>query len=249
MLYLHKFLPLLISPLGVLIALLIFALLSKRYWPLYCAVTVVVVCSSPLTARSIWQTLESEYPYRPIYQVPKADAVVVLSGMLGGFDSEYGYVAQWADPDRFFAGVELVQAGRADMLIFTRGKLPWVEQIPEGELLKQKAVQMGVPSNQILLTSMVSNTAEESSAVRQLMTQHGLKNIILVTSSFHLSRAKLLFDQAGIESYPYPTDFKASNTQVTWVHYVPSADSFNKTSSGIREFMGRFYYWLMISET
>ena len=134
--------------------------------------------------------------------------------------------------------------GKADRLIFTRGKMPWSESPPEGELLKQKALEMGIFPEQILLTSIVSNTAEESVAVKDLMAERQLKKIILVTSSFHMPRAKLLFDQVGVETYPYPTDFKAASRNMTWLHFIPSADALRNTSSGIREYLGRIYYRL-----
>ena len=244
MIYLHKLLPLIVSPLGVLISLLLLALLLRRQWPLYWALLILLVCSFPLTARSIWVGLESEYQYQPPAAVPKADAVLVLSGMLGGFETEGGYVTDWGDPDRFFVGLELVKLGKADHLIFTRGQMPWADSPPEGEILKQKALEMGVFSEQILLTSIVSNTAEESLAVKELMEQQGLSSIILVSSSFHLPRTKLLFDQAGINTYPYPTDFKAADKKLDWLDFIPNAGAFQKTSSGIREYIGRFYYWL-----
>jgi hypothetical protein len=244
MIYLHKLLPLIVSPLGLLISLMLLALVLRRQWPVYWALVILLICSFPLTARSIWVGLESEYQYQPPTTVPQADAVLVLSGMLGGFESEDGYVTEWGDPDRFFVGLQLVKLGKADRLIFTRGQMPWSDSPPEGELLKQKALEMGISPQQILLTSIVSNTAEEASAVKGLMAEYGLNKIILVTSSFHLPRAKLLFDRAGVETYPYPTDFKAASRDITWLHFIPSADAFRDTSSGIREYIGRLYYWL-----
>jgi uncharacterized SAM-binding protein YcdF (DUF218 family) len=244
MIYLHKLLPLIVSPLGLLISLMLLALVLRRQWPVYWALVILLICSFPLTARSIWVGLESEYQYQPPTTVPQADAVLVLSGMLGGFETEDGYVTEWGDPDRFFVGLQLVKLGKADRLIFTRGQMPWSDSPPEGELLKQKALEMGISPQQILLTSIVSNTAEEASAVKGLMAEYGLNKIILVTSSFHLPRAKLLFDRAGVETYPYPTDFKAASRDITWLHFIPSADAFRDTSSGIREYIGRLYYWL-----
>ena len=244
MIYLHKLLPLIVSPLGLLISLMLLALVLRRQWPVYWALLILLICSFPLTARSIWVDLESEYQYQPPTTVPQADAVLVLSGMLGGFETEDGYVTEWGDPDRFFVGLQLVKLGKADRLIFTRGQMPWSDSPPEGELLKQKALEMGISPQQILLTSIVSNTAEEASAVKGLMAEYGLNKIILVTSSFHLPRAKLLFDRAGVETYPYPTDFKAASRDITWLHFIPSADAFRDTSSGIREYIGRLYYWL-----
>ena len=144
MIYLHKLLPLIVSPLGLLISLMLLAILLRRQWPIYWAVLIVLVCSFPLTARSVWVGLESEYQYQPPTTLPKADAVLVLSGMLGGFETEDGYVTEWGDPDRFFVGVQLVKLGKADRLIFTRGQMPWSQSPPEGEMLKQKALEMGV---------------------------------------------------------------------------------------------------------
>jgi len=244
MIYLHKLLPLIVSPLGLLISLMLLALVLRRHWPLYWALVILLICSFPLTSRSIWVGLESEYQYQPPTTVSQADAVLVLSGMLVGFESEDGYVTEWRDPDRFFVGLQLVKLGKADRLIFTRGQMPWSDSPPEGELLKQKALEMGISPQQILLTSIVSNTAEEASAVKGLMAEYGLNKIILVTSSFHLPRAKLLFDRSGVETYPYPTDFKAASTDITWLHFIPSADAFRDTSIGIREYIGRLYYWL-----
>ena len=71
----------------------------------------------------------------------------------------------------------------------------------------------------------------------------GLDHIILVTSSFHMPRSKRLFDHAGINNVAYPTDFQA-NATTNWLDMIPSAKAFKETSSGLREYIGRMYYWL-----
>ena len=85
--------------------------LLRRQWPVYWALLILLVCSFPLTARSIWVGLESEYQYQPPTTLPKADAVLVLSGMLRGFETQDGYVTEWGDPDRFLVGLQLVKLG------------------------------------------------------------------------------------------------------------------------------------------
>ena len=244
MIYFNKLLPLIFSPLGLIIGLLLFALVAKKRWPVFIALLTLLVSAHPLTAHSIWASLESDYPYQPISGVPKAGAVLVLSGMLGRFESDHGYVTDWGDPDRFFVGVQLVKSGKSDLLIFTRSQMPWKKAIPEGDILKEQAMEMGISSEQILLTSIVSNTAEEALAVKHLMSERGLEDVILVTSSFHLPRAKLIFDHAGISTYPYPTDFKSTGRKLDWLSFIPSAGAFVRTSDGVREYIGRVYYWL-----
>ena len=105
--------------------------------------------------------------------------MVVLSGMLGMFETEYGHVAEWGGAaDRFFAGIDLIQAGKADKLIFTRGQMPWSDGPPEGEVLRLKALNMGVPEANILLTGKAANTADEAIQVKTLLQQEGLNHII-----------------------------------------------------------------------
>ena len=244
MIYIHKTLPLIVSPLGLLVSLLLLGLFLRRFWPFYLVLVFTLVFSWPPTARLIWSSLESTYPYQAIDHVEQADAVVALSGMRDTFETAHGHVAEWGGAtDRLFAGIDLIKAGKADKLIFTRGQMPWSDSPPEGEVLRLKALNMGIPEANILLTGKAANTADEAIEVKTLLQQEGLNHIILVTSSFHMPRSKRLFDHAGINSVAYPTDFQA-NAATSWLDMIPSAEAFEETSSGLREYIGRMYYWL-----
>lgn len=247
MIYLHKLLPLIVSPLGLLLLLLFINLRLRRRWITGVALSILFISSFPLTASLIWHGLEKQHPYVELSKLRKHDAVIVLSGMLGGFEADGKTVSEWGDPDRFFAGIRVVDQGLSDYLIFTRGKLPWGNLPPEGEVLRDYAVSMGIPADKILLTGVVENTAQEADGVRELMESHGLTSAILVTSSFHMPRAKMLFERAGVSVEPYAVDFKSQNINLTLWSFIPSAGAFEKTSSGIREYIGRLYYWLKFS--
>ena len=247
MLFLHKLLPLIVSPLGLVSFLLLVSVLIRRRGPAVVGVLLLLVSALPLTSDRLWEALEADYPYRPIESVENANAVVVLSGMLGGIETDEGVVTQWGDADRFMAGVDLVKAGKAPLIIFTRGQWPWLNLPPEGEVLARRAISMGIREKQILLTGIVTNTADEAAEVKTLMEFGGMRRVILVTSSYHMPRAKMLFDRAGIVSIPYPTDFQSSGGQSDWMSFVPSAHGLNRTSEAIREFIGRLYYSIKFS--
>ena len=244
MIYLHKLLPLIISPLGLVVFLIITGIYLRRWWLITLSCFVLLLSSLPITAQFIWRDLEKQYPPKALSEFGSYDAVVVLSGMLSPF--EYGGTlrVEWGDPDRFFAGIDLLKSGKAPTLIFTRGKMPWSNLPAEGELLKSKAVELGINESQILLSNIVANTSEEAEAVAQLISSNGIKRIVLITSSFHMPRAKLLFDKQGIDSVPFATDFKATGQTLSWLAFLPSAWGFGRTSEGIREYIGRFYYKL-----
>lgn len=244
MLVLHKLLPLIVSPLGLVVGLLVLSLVFRRRSLIIVALGILLISSLPLTADRIWTELESDYPHQSIESVENADAIVVLSGMLGGIETDDGIISQWGDADRFMTGIDLLKREKAPLIIFTRGQWPWVNLPPEGEILAKRATTMGIDSSRILLTDIVTNTADEADEVKALMSLTGMRSIILVTSAFHMPRAKMLFDRANVKSTPYPTDFRSSGGHIDWMSFVPSAHGFNKTSEGIREFIGRLYYWI-----
>ena len=154
-------------------------------------------------------------------------------------DSTY---IEWGDPDRFFGGIALFKAGKAQKLVFTGGKMPWDKaKKTEGAVLKEYAISNGVGSDKIFVTKDVENTADEAVAVKELIRPS--KRIILVTSAYHMYRAKRLFEKEGIEVIPYKVDYKASgNNKVTFLDFLPSGINLELTETGIREIAGRIFY-------
>jgi uncharacterized SAM-binding protein YcdF (DUF218 family) len=248
MLFLHKFLPLIVSPLGLVVFFLLISILVQRRGPAVVGLLVLLVSALPLTADRLWEALEADYPYRPIESVEPADAVVVLSGGFEWLHTEDGVVYQWSDSStRFFTGLDLLEARKAPLIIFTRGQNPWTNLPPVGDQLAKRAVTTGIQEDQILLTGTVTNTADEADEVRSLMDFVGMKRVILVTSSYHMPRAVMLFDRAGVETVPYPTDFRHGGGPTDWRDWVPSAGGLHKTSEGVRELIGRLYYRVMFA--
>lgn len=56
------------------------------------ALTLLLIFSFPVTALLIWGGLETNYPHRPVQELRNHKAVVVLGGMLGGFETVDGIV-------------------------------------------------------------------------------------------------------------------------------------------------------------
>ena len=71
----------------------------------------------------------------------------------------------------------------------------------------------------------------------------GKPRIILVTSAFHMPRAKMLFERQGFEVEPFPVDFQNSDRpRRTILSFVPSAQALVKTETAMREGVGLLYY-------
>jgi uncharacterized SAM-binding protein YcdF (DUF218 family) len=244
--YLHKLLPLLVSPTNVLVAVILIGLVTKRYLQIYVAAILFLCFSMPIVSNALVRHLEDDQIRLSPSQVKPADAIVVLGGMLTTVKSSNGLDYEWVDPDRYFAGLELALQKKAPYIIFSDGKMPWdINSIGEGSYLKQKALSHGLSESQILLTFPVQNTEEEVRAIIALMQSKPFfekKHIILVTSAFHMSRAKKLFTDSGFFIEPYPVDFKVSISELTPMSFISSANALRDSEFALRELMGRFYY-------
>ena len=186
--------------------------------------------------------VEGKYEYENFENLKKADAIVVLSGMMRINEFENDYKIEWGDADRFFKGIELYNFNKSNIIVFTGGKSPYNKtKISEGDILKEYAIRFGVKEEDILITKEVLNTSDESYAVKDLIGNK--KTIILVTSAFHMSRAKSLFEKQGHIVIPYKVDFKTP-PKLSWhfIDFIASSQGLRKTEIALREILGRFYY-------
>ena len=194
----------------------------------------------------LWKLVE--YPWKRIdeSQAQIADAIVVLSS--GGRTQAPGEanIVEWNDPDRFFAGVSLFQKRKAPKLLFTGGSTPYEKKSKdEGTLYKEHAISLGIPSNAITTTGRVFNTAQEAREIkRELNNNNSPYKILLVTSAFHMQRAKKQFERQGFLVQPFPVDFKTSKIS-PWQspsQWMPNASSLYRSSRALRELLGRAIY-------
>ena len=242
MIYLHKILPLIASPMFLVMVLITWGIIFKSRISGILAVSILIICSLPIFSNKLISYLENEYILSDASSAETADAIVVLSGMVRTINGKNGLSYEWAEAsDRIFAGIELIKENKAPIMVLTGGKLPWSVGKPEGEYLRDVAVKYGVPNKNILLTENVENTDQEAKAVAKLLNKASPK-IILVTSAFHMPRAQKVFEAAGIKIEPFAVDFLSGAGKYTIMNFIPSAGALNQTSFFIREHIGRLYY-------
>ena len=246
MIYLHKMIPLITSPLFFTLTLLaiVIVLRKSRFikfksFLLFLSFLTLFIFSNPLISNKLVKYIETPHHPVKLSEVPVSDFIVVLSG--GMIHQVKDDVYEWSDPDRFFAGIKLLNANKGKKIIYTGGLLPWEKKKnTEGELLKNKSIEFGVDENDILITKKVQNTYEEANAIFYLINKKS--KIILVTSAFHMNRATFLFKKHGFKVFPYPVDFQFKNNKITILDFIPSAGSLSRSSFVIREVLGRLYY-------
>lgn len=97
----------------------------------------------------------------------KSDVIIVLSG----------------DPARTQMGIELYRMGYAPYLLFTSSD----------SSMEARAVGQGVPARAIILEERADSTYENALYSKTLMEQHGLHSALVVSSDYHMLRARLTF--------------------------------------------------------
>ena len=244
MIYLHKILPIFVLPIMLVIIVILIGLIQHKKKLIYIAIGLLYILSTPIFSNNFFKLVEGSDYRKPISTIDSADAIVVLSGMLEINEWGDSTYVEWGDPDRFFAGMALFKAGKAQKLVFTGGKMPWNKaKKTEGEVLRDYAISNGIATEKIFITKDVENTADEAVAVKELISPS--KRIILVTSAFHMYRAKKLFEKQGFEVIAYKVDYKAAgNSTVTVMDFLPSAGNLAMTETGMREIIGRLYYFI-----
>lgn len=239
--FLHRFLPFLLQPLTISLVLVLF----RRRTSVWAAVLLLWVSSAPVVAGLLAQVAEGSAERVLAIEAPAADAIVVLSA---GRTVAPGRAAisEWEDADRFFGGVELFLAGRAPLLVFTGARPNGPPGVPlEGDTLAVYANGFGVPKDRIATTGAVVNTQEEADRVSALLRGRLADpiRVLLVTSAFHMPRARRLFERAGLAIVPFPVDFQqVAGSSLGLMDFLPSATGLQKTHAMLHELYGRLFY-------
>ncbi len=253
LIYLHRALPVFFLPVGITLFLVLAGLWMRRRALIWAGLALLWLSSTPLVSALVIRAVEGSAERIPATNAPGADAIVVLSGGRIVAPGKAA-ISEWEDPDRFFGGVELFKAGKAPLLVFTNGLVPGRPQAePEGEVLAGYAKEMGVPAGGILTTGRVTNTAEEALAVATLLRgrlsapadRATAPRVLLVTSAYHMARARRLFEGAGMTVVPFPVDFQVSaHRAFSVLDFLPTAEALRLTELAWREVYGRLFYFV-----
>lgn len=101
-------------------------------------------------------------------------------------------------------GIERCQQALAEYALYPDAKiLPtggWGEHFnttdkPHGYYVRQYLVAHGVPEDRILECAESSNTVEDAQLAKPIIERHGITDLIVVTSDFHIPRAQFLFQR------------------------------------------------------
>ncbi|MCX2742281.1 YdcF family protein [Mangrovivirga sp. M17] len=151
--------------------------------------------------------------------------------------------------DRLLHTIQLYKEGYIEKILVSGGAGS-LENDKESEASKLKRVLLmcDVPEKDIIIDSLSQNTAQNAIFSTQILEKKNIssENALLITSAFHMRRAKACFNKAGGENIvPFPVDYYTKEND--WNPddlIIPSVDSIYLWSKLIKEFVGYVAYFL-----
>ena len=110
--------------------------------------------------------------------------------------------------DRLEIGIELYFAGASDRMLMSGDHMQ--HNYDEVTVMKQHAIEAGVPSNVIFLDHAGLSTYESIWRAKEL---YGVETVLIVTQEYHLYRALYLAQEMGMDAYGISADLRPYRTQ------------------------------------
>jgi len=257
--FLSKFLPLFIYPLGLSFFLVILALIFRQRQRLQttllvAALIILYLGSNRWVSYALARSLE--WQYLPASSIPEADVIVVLGGGTESIQPPRPMVETNSAGDRILYAARLYNEGKADYILLSGGNITWLggRTTTPSEEMAAVLELAGISGDAVWLQSKSQNTYEDAYYSSQMLKKKGVERILLVTSAMHMPRSVALFKKQGIEVIPAPVDYtvteaglknlSSTDPQTLLVNLMPNTSSLSLTTNVLKEYLGMLIYRL-----
>jgi uncharacterized SAM-binding protein YcdF (DUF218 family) len=256
-LFLSKFLPPFIYPLGIAILLIGVAILIYRHHRLRTVILVItllllLIASNRWVAYALTRSLE--WQYLPTGEIPEAKVIVLLGGGTDSAEPPRPMVQINGAGQRVIYAAFLYKHAKAPYILASGGNVVFfgAQASTPAQDMASLLQFMGVPDQSIWLETQSQNTHENAVDCAKILKKSGITKIILVTSAIHMPRSVALFQKQGLTVIPAPADFAV--TQTNWadltqapfaaqlINLLPSSSYMSMTNNALKEYIGILTY-------
>lgn len=224
---------------------------SKLGWYLLLLGTLfLLLFSNRFVSNSLVYILESRYEPASVNTLSELDIMVILSGGIrrsNRFNKQFKVMS--ITFSRISEGIEAFNQSNAKKLVLsgagssTGTKL---QSQKDGEAMKNLAIQLGVPEDNIIVETNSFNTMEHAIELVKLFPPEKKLKIGLVTSALHMLRSKIAFNKKfqSKNIAPIPVDYVCSVPNFNIKSFIPSSSALSQSTYALHEFIG--ILWLSI---
>jgi uncharacterized SAM-binding protein YcdF (DUF218 family) len=244
---LSKFLNWFVYPLSLLFLGLFVVLVfyRRRYtrWGLACLLLLLYGMSAMITVKPLMHWLEGPRPVPELRQ--HYDVAIVLTGMVALRRSRPGHLEFSESVERILEGISLVKQGIANKLLITGGSGdPFNRGLSEARVLRTFALEFGLRDEQVLVEETSRNTYESAVNTAQILRAGNYRQLVLITSAAHMSRAAAVFHKQGLFPQSYPVDFQTDGGSIDLFDFIPSVYALDVMTDAVHELVGLAMYRL-----
>jgi uncharacterized SAM-binding protein YcdF (DUF218 family) len=193
--------------------------------------------SLPVISRSLVRTLEVPFSDPVAYR--GAGAIVVLGGGSYPRAPEYGVDTVGRDSlERLRYAAHLQR--RTGKPILVSGGNPAGLTTNEGEQMAAALRDFGTQAT--WLEGASNNTYESAYLTRAALQQAGIDTVYLVTNAWHMPRAKMAFERAGLRVIPAPMGFRTEGRGL--LDLLPNTSALRDAFTYFHETAGMVWYRL-----
>ncbi len=202
---------------------------------------VLLLASSGPVARwlTFWVEADAPRTFRPDVTY---DAVIVLGGAVDFSGLAEGEPTTFGDSvERLLAAQKLLQDGHARLAIVSGGAA-WKGGPSDGALSVAQLAAFGIAPERLVAETSAQNTHDNAVEVAKLVRARGLTRLLMVTSAFHMRRAKGCFDAEGVAVDTLPVDYRMREPGTG--RWLFRSEHLEASSQAVRELFGRLVYRL-----
>ncbi|WP_027002370.1 YdcF family protein [Hugenholtzia roseola] len=244
---LSKTLDFLLSPAFWLLLMLLFLLFMKNsHWKrrlLRFMIVFFLIFTNKFIVNEAW--LLWEIPPTPMEEVGSYQVGIVLTGVTQPFKSPYDRVYFDKGADRIFHALLLYRKGKIKkIMVCGAPHIRWNGQTDgkQTQDVEQMLIAAGVPIGDIILERKSKNTYENALFAKKMLTTYQIKEKpLLITSAFHLRRARACFEKADIAVDTFSTDFYSIEREFAY-NPIPSEKNLYDWGKLIHEWAGYLVY-------
>ena len=218
-----------------------------RRWLLFLSILYVLL-SIPFTASLLERGLSAGYePISSTTELADMDAIVILGGGGGSISAGEFEVNTLSESSvlRAMEGARLYHLLDDPIVIVSGGTNPRAGLLtPESIPMRDTLVELGVPSERILLESDSFKTYDQALNIPPMLAAAGSERFLLVTSPTHMRRAYFTFVEQGLEPIPAISAQHSETGSFSSSSIVPDREALTVSQSALREWMGLIYYTL-----
>ena len=242
--FLSKTLYFFLMPVTWIVLAFLLCLVVKKYQKqfFFLGLFFLLVFSNPFLGNSLMRWWEVD-PV-PVASLPQYRVGIVLGGLTSDREPR-DRVHVIGAADRVLEAIHLYRLGKIKKILLSGGSGKLIkDSLSEAFLLKRILQQSKVPDRDILMEPNSRNTHENAvNSALLLKNQFPGEKYLLITSAYHMRRAKACFLKAGVAVDIFPVDERSDPLSFTPdVMLVPTAGAMGQWEIVIREMVGMAIY-------